>query len=268
MNGSGRPQLDLIDTVVCDIDGVLLLGSQPIPGAREALETMRTAGLHVVLATNNSTRTPSAIRRHVVDVVGFDAGEESVINSGAATARFLRDKVNRVFVLGSPGLRATLAEGGIAVTTDWTEADAVVTGMDFAVGYESFAHAGLAIQNGAAFYATNTDAAYPREDGLYPGAGALTAVVETTTGVSPTVCGKPFAPMRLALEDLGGDQPLIVGDRPDTDIALGKGEGWATVLALTGVIADLELVPSELIPDFVIPSIAALPELLGLENQR
>ena len=257
-----------IDTVICDIDGVLLLGLQPIAGAREALESMRAAGLRVVLATNNSTRPPSAVRRHVVDVVGFDAGKDRIINSGAATAQFLCGRVSKAYVLGSPGLRTALTDGGVAVTTDWTEADAVVTGMDFDVSYDAFAHAGLAIQNGAAFYATNVDVAYPREDGLYPGAGALTAVVEKTTGISPVVCGKPYPPMRSALEGLSGERPLVVGDRPDTDIAMGKAEGWPTVLTLTGVITDPNQVPAGLEADIVVPSLASLPEVLGIRAQR
>ena len=181
-----------------------------------------------------------------------------------AAARFISGKVDRVFVLGSDGLRETLREGGITLTEDWREADAIVTGIDFTVGYEAFAHAGLAVQNGATFYATNSDASYPRPDGLYPGAGALTAVVEKTTGQTPIVCGKPFAPMRSALENLGGSMPLIIGDRPDTDIALGKAEGWATALVLSGVIADPGQVPADLTPDVVLNTIADLPAALGL----
>lgn len=253
-----------IDTVVCDIDGVLVLGTQPIVGAGESLASLQDAGFSLVFATNNSTRTPSMIRRHVHDVTGFDPGPDRVVNSGAAAARHIRDAVSRVFVLGSDGLRDTLREGGVEVTLDWQEADAIVTGLDFAVSYEALAHAGLAVQNGATFYATNTDVSYPRPDGLYPGAGALVSVVERTTGVAPIVCGKPYLPMREMLEDLGGGSPIIIGDRPDTDIALGKAEGWATALVLTGVTRKAESVPAELSPTVVLESIVALPSALGI----
>lgn len=255
-----------IDTVVCDIDGVLLLGNQPIPGAREALTVLSDAGLDLTFATNNSTRKPSVIREHIIDVVGFDPGPDAIVNSGVAAARFMLDKVEQVFVLGSDGLRETLRDGGISVTADWRQADAVVTGIDFTVTYEALAQAGLAVQNGATFYATNSDVAYPRPDGLYPGAGALTAVVERTTGQTPITCGKPFPPMRAALESLTGARPLIVGDRPDTDIALGKAEGWATALVMTGVVEDLAQVPSDLTPDVVLRSFADLPAALELQS--
>ena len=191
-----------IDTIVCDIDGVLLLGSEAIPGARAALDDLRSADIRLIFATNNSMRPPDAVRRHLVDVVGFDPDPETIVNSGVATARFIKDKVGRVYVVGSEGLRRTLRDGGITITDDWREADAVVTGTDFSVTYESLAHAGLAVQNGATFYATNSDTSFPRPDGLHPGAGALNAVVELTTGIRPVVCGKPFQPMRDALDGL------------------------------------------------------------------
>ena len=250
--------------MVCDIDGVILLGREAVPGAREALEQMRDAGLELVFATNNSTRTPAMIRKHLHEVVGFEPAPGSVISSGVATARFMYGKVDKVFVMGSDGLRQTLRDGGIGVTDDWRQADAIVTGINFNVTYEDFAAAGLAVQNGAAFYATNSDASFPRPDGLYPGAGALTSVIERTTGQTPITCGKPFAPMRAALAEMGGEKPLIIGDRPDTDLALGRAEGWATALVLSGVISDANEVPAELAPDVVLGSIAELPGVLGI----
>ena len=259
------PGFGPVTTIVCDIDGVVLLGTQAIPGAKEALERLDAAGVQLVFATNNSTRPPAVVREHVREVVGYYPVPGSVITSGVATARLIAGKVQRVYVLGSKGLRETLTAGGITITDDWREADAVVTGTDFNVTYEALAHAGLAVQNGATFYATNPDVSYPRPDGMYPGAGSLTAVVELTTGVSPIVCGKPFRPMRDALEAFPGSSRLIVGDRPDTDIALGKAEGWATALVLTGVVGDPRDVPEHLVPDLVVNSVADLPVALGLE---
>lgn len=264
---SAQLGVDQLDTIICDIDGVILLGAQPIPGARAALEKLRRAGLDIVFATNNSTRKPDVVREHVQEVVGFDPGPDAVVTSGAATAEWIAGEVEKVLVVGTDGLRDTLQDCGVEVTRNWKEADAVVVGLDPAVTYEALAHAGLAIQNGATFYATNTDASYPRPDGLHPGAGALVAAIATTTGREPAaVCGKPHAPMRRALANRNGRGAgaLVVGDRPDTDIALGKAEGWATVLTLTGVVGDKSEIPDGLEPDIVINSIADLPDLLGL----
>jgi len=258
-------RLDGLDTIICDIDGVILLGTQSIPGAGFALEKLRRAGLDVIFATNNSTRRPDVVRDHVREVVGFDPGPDAVVNSGAATAEWIAGVVEKVLVVGTDGLRDTLRDGGIDVTRNWKEADAVVVGLDPEVNYEMLAGAALAIQNGATFYATNTDASYPRPDGLHPGAGALVAAIATTTGLQPAaVCGKPHPPMRTAVARRSGPRSLVVGDRPETDIALGKSEGWATALTLTGVVKDPSLVPAELEPDIVVDSIADLPALLGI----
>ncbi len=253
-----------VDTVICDIDGVVVLGSAPIPGAGEALHVLRRAGLSVLFVTNNSTKTPTTIAERLRDVVGFDPGPDGVVNSGVATGRFLAGRVDAVYVLGSDGLRQTLREAGVTVVTDWHDADSVVAGLDFNLSYQTLVEATLAVQHGATFYATNTDATYPTGEGLYPGAGALAAVVERATGRQPIVCGKPHEPMRAVLEDYGGDYPLIVGDRPDTDIALGKVEGWATALVLTGVTGDPDTVPEQFRPDIVLESLADLPGALGL----
>jgi HAD superfamily hydrolase (TIGR01450 family) len=254
-----------IDTVVCDIDGVVVLGADPIPGVGEALHRLRAGGLVVIFATNNSTKAPATIARTLRETVGFDPGPDSVVNSGVAAARFLQGKAAAVYVLGADGLRDTLRGFGITVVADWREADTVLTGLDFDVTYQRLAGAVLAVQHGAAFYATNSDATFPTADGEQPGAGAITAVVERATGLLPIVCGKPFAPMRTVLQDYGGDRPVMVGDRPETDLALGKNEGWATALVLTGVTKDPKDVPKEYTPDLVLDSLAELPDALGID---
>jgi HAD superfamily hydrolase (TIGR01450 family) len=260
---SGGWRGDPVDTVACDIDGVVLLGKEPVPGARAALETIRDAGISVVFVTNNSTRTREDVAVHVERCTGFRANPEMVVTSGVATSRFLAGKVDTVYVLGSDGLRTTLRAAGIAVTRDWREAEAVVAGLDFELDYEVLAGATLAVNHGAGFYATNTDATYPMPEGAYPGAGALVAAVTAATGVAPVVCGKPHGPMQEMVAAIG-EHPMVVGDRPETDIALGDAQGWPTALVLTGVVTDPGQVPAEYRPDVVLDSIAELPGLLGL----
>jgi 4-nitrophenyl phosphatase len=258
------PGFDSIDRVICDIDGVVVLGNTPIPGAGRSLTRLQDAGISVMFVTNNSTKTPAMIAQKLLDIAGFETTADHVINSGAATAQFIVNRVDCVYVLGTDGLRDTLRAAGIKVVTDWHEADAVVSGLDFNVSYDALVGATLAVQHGATFYATNVDATYPTPEGQYPGAGALVAVIERATGKTPIVCGKPHKPMRLMLEGLGDSQPLVVGDRPETDIALGKIEGWATALVLTGVTHTAADVPDEYRPDVVIDSLADLPEVLGV----
>lgn len=253
-----------IDTLVCDIDGVVVLGRDPIPGVGEALTEIEHSGIAVRFVTNNSTKTRATVAERIYQTVGFETTEASIITSGLATAKFIADTAQAVYVLGSEGLRTTLRQTGIAVTGDWRAADSVVVGLDFKLTFQALADAALAIQHGATFYATNADVSYPTPYGLYPGAGSLVAAVAATTGVDPMVCGKPFQPMQRLLPDFVGRHAVMVGDRPETDIALGKEMGWPTCLVLTGVVADANTVPSRYRADIVLESLAEMPTLLGL----
>lgn len=235
-----------------------------VPGAGQALDALARAGIKMVFVTNNSTKTRRDVLDHIALRTGY-RGPADVITSGMATARQLAGQVDRVLVVGGTGLSATLVEHGVQVVTDWRQAEAVAVGLDREVSYEKLAVATLALRNGAAFYATNTDATYPMPDGLYPGAGAFSAFLERSSGREPVVCGKPHEPVRAMVREVAGDGGVLaIGDRPETDIAMGKAEGWATVLVLTGVVADPTTIPAELEPDVVLPSIADLPAALNI----
>ena len=120
---------------------------------------------------------------------------------------------------------------------------------------------------GAAFVATNTDATYPTQAGPVPGGGAVIAAIATATGVDPIICGKPHPPFVAALGEVVPGSAVMVGDRPETDVAVAKAAGWPSVLVLTGVTTDPSSVDERFRPDHVIPSIAELPQLLGLSPE-
>lgn len=241
---------------------MLYVDREGVPGAAAALETLQASGFRFVYATNNSTKTPETVVRHLAERIGFEADPAAVVTSAMATARHLAGKVRSAFVLGSELLEETLAASSITPTSDWRTADAVVVGLDRRLSYERLAAAVLAIRNGALFVATNVDGTYPTPEGLQPGAGSIVAAVTAATDAVPVVCGKPHEPMRDLVRLQAGDGPVwVVGDRPETDLALGVSEGWTTVLVLTGVHAG-PVDAMEWVPDLVIPSVADLPATL------
>lgn len=147
---------------------------------------------------------------------------------------------------------------------------AVVVGMDWSFSYASLAAAQAAVKAGALFVATNPDATFPTPSGLKPGAGALVAAVATAAEKEPILMGKPglaLAEILAAVTGAPAEATLFVGDRLETDIAMGMKAGMKTVLVLTGVTrrADLEARLEQgngLLPDYVIESLAELPGLL------
>ncbi|MGH8958190.1 MAG: HAD-IIA family hydrolase [Acidimicrobiia bacterium] len=237
--------------VICDLDGVVYRGSRAIPGAAEALRELQWAGVNLLFCTNNSSRRPSEVASAIEGVTGFSATSQQVLGSAAAAATLLADEKPVTYVLGGAGIVAALADVGVEMTEIGAEAQAVVVGIDLALSYDRLRQASQAAASGARLIATNNDPTYPAEDGFWPGAGSMLAAVETASGRKAEVAGKPYRPMRdLIRSRLVPGRVWVVGDRPDTDLALAQAEqGWESILVLTGVVKDPEGVTPP--PDFV-----------------
>lgn len=250
-------------TVVLDLDGVIYLGEEAIPGALDVLNAITDAGLTVLFATNNSYRTRVDGAEKIRRVTGYEARPAQFISSSLAAASMLASDDGPVYVLGGPGVVEAVALAGLERTKDPATARSVVAGLDRDLSYTTIAEAATAIRNGARFIATNLDPTFPTPSGLLPGAGTMIAAVRTASETEPEVAGKPFPPIRALLKaSSGGDPTWMVGDRPDTDLAMAVAEGWTSVLVLTGVIRDAGHVDPT--PDLVLASIADLPAHLPL----
>jgi 4-nitrophenyl phosphatase len=251
--------LHQIEAYLVDLDGVLVRGAQILPGAVDFLKLLRSRQLPFRILTNNSTRTPAEYAAHLTRA-GVDVAAHEVLTSAVVTASALAQQQPgaRAFVVGSPALHAVLTQHGLVCTDDATRADVVVAGLDRELRYERLARAALAVQRGARFVATNADAAFPTERGLEPGAGAIVAALQTTTGVAPEVFGKPAPAMFLAgVEQV--DRPAarvaIVGDRLDTDIEGGARAGLVTIAVATGVTSMAAFERHKPLPNHLFPSI-------------
>lgn len=249
--------------IVCDLDGVVYVGATPVPGAAAALAELEGRGYRLIFATNAPIRTAGEVARHIRAVGGYAARAEQVITSAMAAADLLGPGGGPVLAVGESGLAATLAEAGLEITRDPDSARAVVVGLDRDLTFAHLAAATRAVLRGARFVACNRDPTYPTEAGLLPGGGAIAAAIEVASGRTAEVAGKPCAPMTRAIRRALGPGPTwVVGDRPETDLALGRDQGWTTVLVLSGVVTDPSTVPADLRPGLVLPSLSQLPALL------
>ena len=249
--------------VVFDLDGCLYVDDIPVPGARQCLESLRDHGCTVLFATNNSTKTAEVVAERLRAITGFATSPGSVVTSVAAALTLLTGADHPVLPIGEAGLVGTLVEADVAVTDDPHAARTVIVGLDRAISYDRIRRAAQAVLLGARFIGTNPDATFPTATLPAPGAGAIIAAVERASGTAPEYAGKPFEPMRRAVEKLLAPGPTwVVGDRPETDVAFGRGAGWATVLVLTGVTATVNGLPDDLRPTRVITSVADLAEVV------
>jgi HAD superfamily hydrolase (TIGR01450 family) len=252
---------DAYDTILFDLDGVLYRGEEAVPGAAGTVAALRTLGKRIAFVTNNSSRTPDAIARHLGSL-GIDARADEVETSALATAALLRSRaVASAFVVGGEGLRTALGADGVALVERGAErADAVVVGIDPSFGYADLATGTRLVRGGASLIASNADATYPAADGLIlPGAGAIVAALETSSGETAEVVGKPNGPIfREALRRAGGTRPLVVGDRLDSDIEGARRLGWDSALILTGISSRADVDRTGIVPTYVLEG----PELL------
>jgi 4-nitrophenyl phosphatase len=255
------PDLRDVDAVVCDLDGVIYRGKEPVEGSPEAVAGLRDAGLRVLFCTNNAHPTVDEYVRRL-GRMGIECAPEELVTSSIVAGEVLaRDHPGaHVFVVGGPGLHEAIESKGLTITRAPHDAGVVVVGIDPTFDYDAMDVASMAVRNGARFYATNDDATYPAEKGLRPGAGAIVGSIEIASGTSPLVLGKPHRPMMEAVvRRLQHDARIaMVGDRPETDLAGAREMGWKTILVLSGVTdadAGAKLDPQ---PDLLVERLASL----------
>jgi len=246
---------------IFDLDGVLWLGDDPIPGSADAVAKVRDAGHQVLFLTNNSSRPVSAI---VTKLTGIDiAAEPDEVVTSAQAAASLLDAGSTALVCAGVGVREALEEQGVK-GVDEGEADAVIVGYHEEFDYHRLTIAYRAVCGGARLIGTNDDATYPTPDGPIPGGGAILAAVTTATGSEAQVAGKPYQPMAdLVRRRLGDDLDgvVLVGDRPSTDGLMARRLKVAFALVLTGV-TDADGVPDDPAPEHVTDDLRSLVDEL------
>ena len=254
------------DVALLDLDGVVYIGGQPIPGAPEALQKAKREGMRLAYVTNNASRTPAAVAA-LLSAMDVPANPSDVVTSAQAAARLLAEKLppkSRVLVIGSTALRLAVRERGLTpVSTAADDPKAVVQGYGPGIGYGSLAEGGLAVRKGALFVGTNADSTLPGPRGIQPGNGSLLQVIAHATGTSPVIAGKPEPPLhRESVIRTGAKTPLVVGDRLDTDIEAACRAGADSLLVLTGVSrpADAVLAPPRQRPTYIAETLDALLE--------
>lgn len=260
------PLIEQYRAFIIDLDGVIYLLHDPIPGSAGVIRHMQETGTPFVFLTNNSVATPDMyverLQRAGVDIIA-----ENVVTSANAARFYLERNFSTAgktaLVIGEKGLLVELEEVGLRVLepAESAHADFVMVGWDRHFDFEKLKAAVVAIRNGATYIAMNTDATYPTPDGLWPGAGTMVAAVTTGAGREPVVVGKPNPLfVELALGRLGASaaESLMVGDRLDSDVAAGIAAGVDTLLVLSGVSTEEDVVRLGIRPTYVRKNLAAL----------
>jgi arabinose operon protein AraL len=247
-----------------DLDGTVYRGDQLIRGADEAIRALREAGRRVAFLSNKplQTRADYALK---LTRLGVPAKPDDVINSSLVLARHLRglDPGAPVYVIGEPPMLGEMRAHGFEVRDDervrW-----VVIAFDRTFTYAKLNTALQAVKAGARLIATNPDRTCPVEGGEIPDCAGMIAAVEAVTGQTvDAIVGKPSPIiLEVALAALGvpARESVIVGDRIETDVTMGKERGLSTILVLSGVTRPGDPRIAALAPAHVLGSIEELIE--------
>jgi NagD protein len=249
-----------VESWLTDMDGVLVHEGQPIPGAPEFINRLRTSGKPFLILTNNSIYTARDLQARLTRM-GFDVPESSIWTSALATAQFLSDQRpdGSAYVIGEAGLTTALHNAGYILSN--MEPDYVVLGETRTYSFTAITTAIRLILDGARFICTNPDPTGPSNEGVLPAVGSVAALISKATNVEPYFVGKPNPMMmRSALNTIGAhsESTAMIGDRMDTDVLCGLEAGLETILVLSGISTRAEVDRFPYRPSRVVDSVADL----------
>jgi glycerol-1-phosphatase len=300
---------DQFDGLLIDLDGVVWIGREPVPGSAEALRSLLDAGKELAFVTNHPGRPPAAYAERLREM-GVEVGPQRIVTAGMVAARLAAEAAGpdgAAFVIGAAPLKEMVAaaigvrngpyadrrntNSAVLEGEAGAEAAVVVVSGHRGFDYGELLTAKRALDAGAALVATSHDPTMPMPGGEWPGTGAILAAVETASGKTAAIGGKPERHLfEMALAAIGrgslttpevrkeprlreGEEPRVgereeprvervamVGDRVSSDVEGGRRAGLATVLVLSGATDAGEASRAEPRPDHVVADLAALVE--------
>ena len=252
--------------ILLDIDGVLHVSGEAVPGAPEAVRTLRDEGHRLRFVTNNTTHARDLLAGELQSI-GFDLEGDDITTTPLAAGKLLQGK--RVLALTMSSIRDDLAQyvdlvddGADAVLVGGAD-ESEETGAVFA--YDNLNRAYAELRDGARLVCLHKNRWWQTSKGPLLDSGAFVAGLEYAAGVEAEVVGKPTAAyFEAALAEVHATpaEAVMVGDDVEADIGGAKAIGMRGVLVRTGKFRPAALREAEPQPDAVVDSIADLPAYL------
>ncbi|MBW8059280.1 MAG: HAD-IIA family hydrolase [Solirubrobacterales bacterium] len=255
---------DDFDGFLIDLDGVVWVGRELVPGGAEALRALLDAGKEIVFVTNNPA-LPAASYAERLREAGIAVADDRIVTAAAVTARLAAERAGPgrgAFVIGAAAFKEAVEAAGLELLDGEAgrEAAVVLVSGHRGFDYEELLTATRALQSGAALFATSRDPTLPMPGGAWPGTGAVLAAVETASGATAEIGGKPERHLfELARQRISGaERVAMVGDRVSSDVEGGRWAGLETVLVLSGATSREEAEGAVPPPDHILDDLAGL----------
>jgi 4-nitrophenyl phosphatase len=263
---------------IFDMDGVVYRTNDPIISAINTIKELRQRGKKVVFQTNNATRTPEQFAEKLAKM-DLNTDPTEIYTTPIIAANYLAPLYPQkiVYVIGENGIIMALKAKGFQILNELHPeietvekippgiyADIVLVGLDTAATYKKLRTAVMLINNGAHFYATNSDANFPASGALWPGAGAMVSFISTAIlGHPKKDFGKPHPDgLETILNQykIVKEKAVVIGDRLDTDILGGNRAGITTLLVETGINNRSDLVsrPLDQQPSYIVKDLTEM----------
>lgn len=262
-----------IECFVFDMDGTIYLEDKLIDGTIDMFNYFNENNIKYYFLTNNSSKTANSYLKKLHSLSMNFIKKDQIITSGDITIQYLKNNFKEpcVYLVGTDDLKNDFIENGIAVVEEYGEdIDAVVIGFDTTFNYEKASIATRYIRNGSPFISTHLDLVCPIKNGEFiPDCGAITKMIEYSTGIKAKFIGKPCEETVEYLVNkikLNRNKIAIVGDRLYTDVATGVNNSMIGIAVLTGETSLEEIEKSSIKPTFVYESIKELYTSIKINN--
>ena len=249
-----------IKLVLLDLDGTIHLGGELIDGALEFLQRCNQRNIKTIFLSNNSSKS---VDQYVTSLraIGIETVPENILLSTHDCIEWLKNKKwNKVFCLGTNGMKKMLNENGIQCLEN--NVDCVVLGYDTELTYQKLSQAVFLLHQKVPLVATHPDIVCPTKKGGLPDVGAMLKMIELATGVQPLIItGKPRPEMilgRLEKEGVLRSEVAMIGDRLYTDMEMARLADVKSILVLSGEATLQDVEEHHWMPDIIVESVDGL----------
>ncbi|GIN89415.1 acid sugar phosphatase [Siminovitchia terrae] len=255
--------IDDFEAYCFDLDGTVYLGNEILPGAKETLDFLRMNDKKVLFITNSPTQTREGCQKRL-EALGVDVTSDEILTGPFISALYFSENFPDalIYVVGEEAIKTEFNHFSLKMTDDPLEATHVLVGLDRSFTYDKLNLAMTAVRNGAKIIVTNPDPTCPVPGGVVSDTYAIARAIEVASG-QPIfeVTGKPsafYGERILKQLNVERDRCLIVGDRLETDILLGKFSKIRTCLVLSGVAKKEDVDQMKIYPDYIIKDLNSL----------
>ncbi len=259
--------LDTINLFVFDVDGTLLLGSQPLPFANEVIDLLQSKNIDFLIISNNSSYSVKENKTRLENILQVKLDSSNLYTSVQASIDYLlKSNIVNCYLIGTPSMIGEFEQSGISNSE--SNPEAIILGFDRTLTYEKIKTASLLLQKEEKipFFATHPDDTCPVDEGRIPDVGSFLKMFENATGrTADLIFGKPsrlILDLVLSKRNIDVSEVLVIGDRIETDIKMASDSNAKSALVLTGEFSEDKKNTTQFTPTFIWKNLEQLFEFL------